>query len=87
MRPEVAEGVGPKEREPHYEFLDPARVKLFSDATGRLRPEAATNYGTCLLALERPAEAIPYFQRAIALDPATDSALAGLETARAMLEP
>ena len=57
------------------------------EATGRLRPEAATNYGTCLLALERPAEAVAYFQRAIALDPGAAGALAGLETARAQLEP
>jgi len=37
MRVEVEEGVSPKDREPHYEFLDPGRVKLFTDSTGKLR--------------------------------------------------
>ena len=37
MREKVEEGLSPKDREPHYEFLDPAKLRLFRDGSGRLR--------------------------------------------------
>jgi tetratricopeptide (TPR) repeat protein len=52
------------------------------EAAGRMRPTSLANLGNCLRRLGRTPEAIPYFERALALDPGSHGARSGLEAAR-----
>ena len=56
----------------HNRHAKPAAIALTPG-----RPSARVNRGLCLLELERPAEALAAFQRALALDPSLISAVFG----------
>jgi arylsulfatase A-like enzyme len=56
------------------------------EAAGRMRPTSLANYGSCLLRMGRARESVPYFERALALDPLSNGARRGLASARERLE-